>query len=136
MNKDERIDLALAYYHDSHNCAQAVLCAYSEDLKLDHDFLCRLGIGFGSGIGASFKGTCGALNGAIMVLDLLYQEMPDKRIAYADARKMVEEFINRNTAITCGVLKGLEGGKVLRSCDGCISDAIDILEDVLNTLNR
>ena len=133
MNKEERINLALTYYHNRYNCTQAVLCAYSDDLKLDHNFLCRLGIGFGSGIGASFKGTCGAINGAVMVLDLLNQELPEKRIAYANAKKITEEFIKRNSTITCGVLKGIEGGKVLRSCDGCISDAIDILEEILHS---
>ena len=66
MTIEERVKLAEEKHHSGYNCAQAVLCSYSDKLGIDEETLFRL--------------------------------------------------------------KGIETGKVLRSCDGCIEDAVRIAE--------
>ena len=40
-------------------------------------------------------------------------------------------FAEQNSSLTCKELKGVETGKVLRSCPDCIMDAVEIAEKVL-----
>ena len=45
---------------------------------------------------------------------------------------LVDDFEKRSGALICADLKGVKTGKVLCSCDNCIKNAIDILENILN----
>mgnify|MGYP002712395899 CR=1 FL=1 len=38
----------------------------------------------------------------------------------------------QNGSVICKDLKGVETGKMLRSCDDCVRDAVKFLENVLN----
>ena len=40
-------------------------------------------------------------------------------------------FIEKNGSAVCKELKGIETGKMLRSCRGCVTDAAEILEQML-----
>lgn len=53
-------DIAVIKRNSGYNCAQAVLCAYAEELRMDEKQLFALSEGFGSGLGCTL-GTCGAL---------------------------------------------------------------------------
>ena len=44
---------------------------------------------------------------------------------------MTKKFEEKNKTVICAELKGINGGNVLRSCDGCIEDAAKIIEEVL-----
>lgn len=46
-------------------------------------------------------------------------------------RELAAEFEQKNGSIVCRELKGIDTGKVLRSCDGCIEDGIRILGEYL-----
>ena len=47
---------------------------------------------------------------------------------YRLMREAIREFEEKNQSVICRELKGIDTGKVLRSCNGCIADAVEILE--------
>ena len=51
--------------------------------------------------------------------------------AMEKVRELAAEFEKKNGSIVCRELKGIDTGKVLRSCDGCIEDGIRILGEYL-----
>ena len=51
-----------------------------------------------------------------------------KKECYAMMQKLIEEFKAMNGSIICREIKGIDTGKVLRSCDGCIEDAVELLD--------
>ncbi len=44
---------------------------------------------------------------------------------------MLRAFQEKNGSVRCKDLKGVTGGTVLRSCDGCIRDAAELLDTVI-----
>ena len=56
MTIEERVKLAEEKHHSGYNCAQAVLCSYSDKLGIDEETLFRLSEGFGAGM-ADMQGT-------------------------------------------------------------------------------
>lgn len=42
-------------------------------------------------------------------------------------KEMQEAFLEKNGSIMCREIKGVDTKKVLRSCDGCIEDAVRML---------
>ena len=106
------------------NCAQAVLATYADIAGLTEQQAMDLGNAFGSGMG-NMEGTCGALVGAGMALGMI---TADKLRARKAMIKIMNEFQQRNGATQCRMLKGVGTGKVLRSCEGCVADACELLE--------
>ena len=128
MNKVEE---ALAYHKQGYNCAQAVACVFAKELDVDEKELFRMSEGFGFGMGT--MGTGGAVSGMAIVAGLLNSdgnlEHPrSKPQTYKIARTMAQEFQEKNGSVICKELKGVETGEVLRSCSGCIADAVSIAE--------
>ena len=119
-----RAALAIDHKHQGRNCCQAVLLAYADRLSLSEVELMRLGAPFGMGMG-NMEGPCGALCGAQMVAGLLSDtpRVPAKRIA--------ELFAQRAGSLTCKTLKGVGCGRPLCSCDGCVSIAVEVAQEVL-----
>ena len=70
MTIEERVKLAEEKHHSGYNCAQAVLCSYSDKLGIDEETLFRLSEGFGAGM-ADMQGTCGAATGMYMIAGAL-----------------------------------------------------------------
>lgn len=125
MNKKE---LAVQYKHSGCNCAQAVIAAFSEECGISVDTAKKLGAGFGSGLG-SMNGTCGALCGAHTVLGiLLYNGVTINPIS----KILFNQFEMKCGATICRDLKGVETGHMLCSCDECVANAVEALEQVLN----
>lgn len=110
------------------NCAQAVITTYADLAGISEEEAMNLGNAFGSGLG-NMEGTCGALTGTAMVLGLVKR---DKVQATLAMRKVMNEFQARNGATQCRLLKGVDTGKVLRSCEGCVADASELLEQHLD----
>ena len=106
------------------NCAQAVLATYADIAGLTEQQAMDMGNAFGSGMG-NMEGTCGALVGAGMALGMI---TADKLRARKAMIKIMNEFQQRNGATQCRLLKGVGTGKVLRSCEGCVADACELLE--------
>lgn len=74
-------------------------------------------------------GTCGAISGAAVVAGLVNQ---NRMVTSKDVRSIMNQFKQQNGTVICKDLKGIETGKVIRSCDDCVRDAVKFLEDVLN----
>lgn len=110
------------------NCAQAVITTYADLAGIGEEEAMNLGNAFGSGLG-NMEGTCGALTGTAMVLGLVKR---DKVQATLAMRKVMNEFQASNGATQCRLLKGVDTGKVLRSCEGCVADACELLEQHLD----
>ena len=111
----------------SHNCAQAVMCAYSDYTGLDSEILMRMGSAFGAGMG-NMEGTCGAIVGAGFVLGLA---AGDRAKSIRGMRFIMDEFQKRNGSTQCKCLKGIGTGKVLRECPLCVADASEFLEEII-----
>ena len=47
------------------------------------------------------------------------------------ARECIARFLEKNQSVVCRDLKGVETGNVLRACPDCISDAVEIIGEVL-----
>ncbi|MBS1317284.1 MAG: C_GCAxxG_C_C family protein [Lachnospiraceae bacterium] len=130
-----RVKEALANHGKGYNCCQAVACAYADLADADENLIFAAGEGFGAGMGG-MQCTCGAVSGACMVTGLLKssrntREPVTKGGTYRITREIVRAFEEKNGSVICKELKGIETGKVLRSCDGCIEDAARILEQVM-----
>jgi C_GCAxxG_C_C family probable redox protein len=118
-----------------YNCAQAVAMAFADKVDLSEDELSRLGEAFGSG-GGNMEGTCGAIAGAQMIIGLMNscgtKEGSTRSVCYKKSRRLMEDFKAKNGSVICKELKGIESGKVLRDCRGCVADAAEILEKIIN----
>ena len=128
-------ELAIALHDKGYNCCQAVVCAFKDELGIDEETLFKAGEGFGLGMGC-MKGTCGAISGAVMAAGFKnstanFDGPKSKADTYKLSKQIVEAFEDKNGATICGDLKGIETGTVLRSCPGCIEDAVDIVSEVL-----
>ena len=128
-------ELAIALHDKGYNCAQAVVCAFSDELGIDEETLFRAAEGFGLGMGC-MKGTCGAISGAVMAAGFQnstvnFDGPKSKMDTYKLSKEIVNAFEAKNGATICGDLKGIETGVVLRSCPGCIEDAVDLVSEVL-----
>ncbi|MCI7789798.1 MAG: C-GCAxxG-C-C family protein [Lachnospiraceae bacterium] len=128
-------ELAIANHDKGYNCCQAVACAFSKELNVPEDVLFKAGEGFGLGMGCT-NGTCGAISGAVMAAGFVNSSgvitnPPTKASTYALSKEIHQKFLEKNGATLCKDLKGIETGKVLRSCPDCIMDAVELVEEVL-----
>ena len=99
---ESRVQKTLENHKKGYNCAQAVACAYCDLVGMDEQSAFRATEAFGLGMGG-MQATCGAVSGAVMLAG----------------------------ATVCKDLKGMETGHPLRSCDGCIEDAAELVEQIL-----
>lgn len=138
---------ALQLFTDKFHCSQAVLAAYASECGITEEQALKLGACFGSGMR---KGeVCGACTGALMVLGLLYgQHLPGDMETRERANELNDEMMKRfaeicgsyicNDLLGCDV-KTMEGVQYARDnnlftelCPKMVSNAIDILEDIIN----
>ncbi len=123
----EKKEYAVELKHKGNNCAQAVLCAFADQVELDEQTLKKIGAAFGIGMGC-MEGTCGALCAAEMFLGMkTYSGKPILR----DAASLHREFSKRCGASLCKDLKGRDTGVVVCECDDCVRNAVEILENIL-----
>lgn len=132
MTKKEE---AIALHDQKYNCAQAVACAFAEEAGIDKETLFRACEGFGLGMGG-MGCTCGAVSGAVMLAGFMNSDgalkaPQTKADTYRLSKEIARRFEDRNGSLVCRELKGIETGTPLRSCPGCIEDAVEIVQDVL-----
>ena len=132
---EERVAEIKDKHTRGYNCAQIVLCSYAEELGIDEETLFRISEGFGAGMGGMMQ-TCGAVTAMFIALGLAnssgdLQACDTKTQTMKKVRELAAEFEKKNGSIVCRELKGIDTGKVLRSCDGCIEDGIRILGEYL-----
>ncbi len=124
---------AVENHHKGCNCAQAVVCVFADKLGYSEDELFRLTEAFGGGMGGT-QGVCGAVSGMVLAAGAIKScglgKLPEtnKRQSYDFACGLMNEFQHRIGSTVCREIKC----KQLRSCDGCIEEAVKILEEALN----
>lgn len=131
MNRAEEA----AKRHDrGYNCSQAVACSFAEELGYEEEMIFRVAEGYGAGMGG-MECTCGAVCGAVMAAGMKNSKMGGEKLTkgstYLLSKRITEKFRQKNGSVICKELKGIETGKVLRSCAGCIEDAVCIAEEIL-----
>ena len=107
---------ALELHGMKYNCAQAVACTLAPLIGADEELCFRAAEGLGGGMGGLTE-TCGAVSGAAMAIGL--------------ANSNVNDFREQNGSTLCPELKGIKTKQPLRSCDGCIVDALQLAADAL-----
>ena len=127
---------ALEYHAKGYNCAQSVACAFCDKLGKDEKTVFELTEAFGFGMGT--MGTCGAVSGMAAVVGMVESDgnldaPKTKKQSYKAMKELTNKFVEMNQSVICSEIKGVETGKVLRSCNGCIEDAVNLLEEYLET---
>ena len=116
------------------NCAQAVTLAFADRVEVSEAALKAMATGFGAG-GGDMNGTCGAVSACYLISSLIHNlntaDPSGKSKTMALNRQVSAAFLKRNGSVICKELKGIESGKPLRSCRGCVEDAAEILEELL-----
>ena len=135
MTLEERLGRADSMHRSGGNCAQSVAYALEDLAEIDEETLFRVMEGFGGGMGG-YTETCGAVSGAVMAAGWVKSagsETPiSKMETYQLADQMCARFKAQNGTTICSELKGIGNpAGPLRSCPGCIQDAVDIAIDVL-----
>ncbi|MBQ0078615.1 MAG: C_GCAxxG_C_C family protein [Eubacterium sp.] len=125
---------AIALHDKGCNCAQVVACVFAEDLGRDEKTVYEIMESFGFGMGT--MGTCGAVSAMAAVVGMNKSdgnmETPKtKKDCYADMKVLTKKFQEKNGSVICREIKGVDTGVVLRSCQGCIEDAVEFLEEYL-----
>lgn len=139
MEQDARTNYALTAHEAGYNCAQSVLLAFADDLKIDKDFAASYAAGFGAGM--RMGEVCGAISGAIMVIGLQNGFTLDSKDAlYKQTECFTEYFRAENGAVLCRELLGAdirkpeewaqarENGICKTVCPRMIASAVSILE--------
>lgn len=125
MTKSE---LARSMYQDKenpHNCAQAVLCAFSEDFGVSQEEAMRMAARFGHGMGLG--SSCGTISGGLMVLGLA-------RADNALVGKFTSRFASAAGALRCPdlLIRAREAGEEQKDhCARMVTISASILEELL-----
>lgn len=130
-----RVEETITRHDKGYNCAQAVACTYCDKVGVDEETMFRMTEALGLGMGGMI-GTCGAVSGACVLAGMKRStgniEAPNSKAeSYKLSREITQKFMEQNGSLTCKNLKGVETGKMLRSCPDCIRDAAAIVEQVL-----
>jgi len=148
MNKAEQ---AKELFLSGHNCAQAVVCAYADELGLSQEQAIAMSACFGGGLGRQ-REVCGAVSGICMVFSLKYAPKDPKDAAakatfYAHIQELCKRFKEDNGSIICRELLSLPPGPsgptpdprtahyyARRPCPDKVKSAADILEKYLEEI--
>ena len=125
----EKAKLAQQLHTEGYNCAQAVFCAFSDDLGFDRQTARRLMEGFGAGMGDRTN-VCGALSGAVAVIGYVFsngvpERGPQRNMVYgkiAEATKAFKELYG--TDVCSNILQS-------NPCGQKVYDAAAIVERIL-----
>ncbi len=141
-----RSDIALKKMQIGFNCAQSVVCAFTGVTGLDEDTALKLTGAFGGGL-AHQGHLCGAVSAAFVVIGMHAipptAGLASREAGYAIGEAFIKAFKARNQSIDCRQLihcdlstpEGLQAfqaaGTFQMVCSGWVSDAVEILEDLL-----
>ena len=119
ISGNERAKQAIAFHDRGFNCAQSVACAFTDKTGMDEKTLFRITEGLGLGMGC-MDATCGAISAAAVLSGLK-----------CSTGHTLKAFLEKNGSLTCRELRGEDTGTPLRSCPGCIEDAVQIIDGYL-----
>lgn len=146
MNRNEK---ALELFAQDFNCAQSIVYCFSDILDPDIDTLLKTATGFGAGMGRT-QNTCGAVNGAVIVLGLLYgrglnESKDQQEDVYSKVQLFIKKFKEQFSAISCFQLlaecnlltdEGQErfySENLIEKCNACVRKTVEILEEIIQT---
>ena len=119
----QKAENAVNYHKQFYPCSAAVLCAFCADAGMNEKDARAAAMPFAGGK----MGKCGAVLAAEYVLG--------KKFPPEEAKEKVAEFENRftemNRTLMCKELKGSLTGTPIRSCRGCVTDAAELLDELL-----
>lgn len=97
---------------EGYNCAQAVFCAFSDELGIDQETAMKISSSFGGGMGR-LREVCGAVSGMFMAAGVKYgYSVPgagdEKKEHYARIQQLAGTFKEKNGSIVCRDLLGLK----------------------------
>jgi C_GCAxxG_C_C family probable redox protein len=106
-------DQAKELFLNGYNCAQAVLCAFCEDMGMNKNTALTASACFGGGLGRQ-REVCGAVSAMCMALSLKYApkdptDHAQKMAFYARVQEICRRFKEENGSIICRELLGLDG---------------------------
>lgn len=146
----DRKQKAYDLFFEGYNCAQAVVGAFDDVLKIDKEKLLNIAIAFGGGF-ARTRNICGAVSAMGIVVGLFRvnkkMDANDKAGVYKDVQNMIEEFKEKNSSENCAVLlkdiNNITQGYVpqvrdtsyyeTRPCIKFVLDAVEILDKYLES---
>lgn len=136
---ETRVNQVMEKHGKGYNCAQAVACTYCDQFEISEKEAFRSMEGFGLGMGR--MGTCGAVSAmgylvGLKISDGDLENPKTKKQCYDTLKNMTQEFIDKNQSVECRELKGVDTGKPLRSCKGCMEDIAEIVESGLFTASE
>ncbi|MGD0712377.1 MAG: C-GCAxxG-C-C family protein [Bacteroidales bacterium] len=144
MNKQEK---ASRSFDSGYNCAQSVLLAFADELKLDESIILKIASGFGGGM-ARMQDTCGAVAGGIMAIGMAVSNEEEdiatnKERVYYTISLFINKFKEKYSSVKCLDLLNCdlnteEGQQFYEKhelhhkvCMSCVSDATAYLEELL-----
>ena len=143
----EYSDIAGENFLNGCNCAQSVLCAFSDVIGLDKETCMKLASSFGGGMGR-LREVCGAVSAMFMIAGLLrgYNRAGDdlgKARQYQLVQDLAKKFKEEHETIICRELLGLDGEDnpipskrtpeyyANRPCENFVRTAAEIIEKEL-----
>ena len=134
---ENRKNNAIELHNKGYNCAQSVALTYADLVDIEPAQLFKITEGFGLG-GGNMQGTCGAISGALALVGLLnssgdLENPATKAQTYSLNKEILQNFQDRNGSVICRELKGVNSGKMLRSCPDCIMDVCEFFENLYET---
>lgn len=118
----DRVEKAINNHKSFYPCSAAVMCAFCGEAGMTEQEARNAAMPFAGGK----MGKCGAVLAAEYILDKKYGDKAGELI-----QQFEEQFSNMNSSLMCAELKGRSTGKPLRSCRGCVTDAAELLDDIL-----
>ena len=132
----DHVSKALELNRGGFNCAQSVLCAFSDVTGLGRDDSLRLAAGLGGGVRSGE--VCGAVSGAVLVLGAAYPftDASDKDAKYRIAnlaKEFCARFREKYGVVTCRELLERTAGeeKRYRYCGDYVRDCVALLDEML-----
>lgn len=102
-----------------HNCAQAILVTFCEEMGFTPQQARAMGTHFGSGMGCG--STCGVVTGAVMALGCLGYS---KR----ESNQLIQDFFATNESLDCHVLlKKFREKGLTKHCDVLIAQMVEYI---------
>ena len=143
----EPLEQAQMLFKEGYSCSQSILMTFAPLFDLDRETAARLAASFGGGVARRGE-TCGAVNGAFMVLGLKFGhtsalDLDSKEKTYRAVQEFISQFQMRNRSITCNQLLDLDvstpdGLQTAHDtqlfstrCPGFVEDAVVILDQLL-----
>ena len=130
-----RKEKAIELHDKGFNCAQAVACAFAEEMEIDESIIFKMMEGHGLGMGC-MEGTCGAVTAACVIAGAKNSTVEmggpgSKGATYKISKEIVRRFKEESGSVICKELKGVETGTPAKACPDCVKDAARILEEVV-----